>query len=50
MREIADDTENDWAEAKNGQNVPNKELVLRSKVRIETRRFHRELAVRFTGS
>ena len=37
---IADDAENDWIEAKNG-GAPriNKELVLRSKLRIETRRW-----------
>ena len=38
---IADDAENDWIEPKNG-GAPriNKELVLRSKIRIEARRFH----------
>ena len=38
---IADDAEDDWIAAKNG-GAPriNKELVLRSKIRIEARRFH----------
>ena len=38
--DIADDGRNDWVKAKNGRMVPNKELVLRSKIRIETRQFH----------
>jgi hypothetical protein len=38
--DIADDGRNDWVEAKNGRLVPNKELVLRSKIRIEVRQFH----------
>ena len=38
--DIADDGRNDWVEAKNGRLVPNKELVLRSKLRIEARQFH----------
>jgi hypothetical protein len=39
--DIADDGSNDWIEAKNG-GAPrvNKELVLRSKLRIEARQFH----------
>ena len=39
--DIADDGRNDWVEAKNG-GAPraNKELVLRSKLRIEARQFH----------
>jgi hypothetical protein len=36
--DIADDGRNDWVETKTGRMVPNKELVLRSKLRIETRR------------
>src|SRR5262249_27586612 len=35
-----DDGRNDWVEAKNGRLVPNKELVHRSKLRIEARQFH----------
>jgi hypothetical protein len=38
--DIADDGTNDWVTAKNGAQVVNKELVLRSKLRIETRQFH----------
>jgi hypothetical protein len=38
--DIADDGTNDWVTAKNGALVPNKELVLRSKLRIEARQFH----------
>src|ERR1041385_3032264 len=38
--DIADNGRNDWVEAKNGRLVPNKELVLRSKLRIEARQFH----------
>ena len=34
------DGRNDWVEAKNGRLVPNKALVLRSKLRIEARQFH----------
>jgi hypothetical protein len=37
---IADDGTNDWVTAKNGALVPNKEIVLRSKLRIEARQFH----------
>ena len=39
--DIADDGTNDWIEAKNG-GAPrvNKEVVLRSKLRIEARQFH----------
>jgi hypothetical protein len=41
LLDIADDGSNDWIEAKNG-GAPrvNKELVLRSKLRIEARQFH----------
>src|SRR5262249_59399226 len=38
--DIADDSRNDWIEAKSGRLVPNKELVLRSKIRIKARQFH----------
>ena len=38
--EIADDTENDYKTAINGRKVPDKELMLRSKIRIEARQFH----------
>ena len=38
--DIADDGRNDWVEGKTGRLVPNKELVLRSKLRIEARQFH----------
>src|SRR6185437_16012140 len=38
--DIADDSRNDWLTAKNGKQIPNKELVLRSKLRIEARQFH----------
>jgi hypothetical protein len=38
--DIADDGTNDWVTAKNGAQVVNKELVLRSKLRIEARQFH----------
>src|SRR5262252_8951521 len=38
--DIADDSRNDWLIAKNGKQIPNKELVLRSKLRIEARQFH----------
>jgi hypothetical protein len=38
--DIADDSTNDWVTAKNGALMPNKELVLRSKLRIEARQFH----------
>ena len=38
--DIADDSRNDWVETKTGRQVPNKELVLRSKIRIEARKFH----------
>jgi hypothetical protein len=40
--DIADDGTNDWAKTVKGRTVPNKELVLRSKLRIEARRFHME--------
>jgi hypothetical protein len=38
--EIADNGTNDWVTAKNGALMPNKEPVLRSKLRIEARQFH----------
>jgi len=38
--DIADDGRNDWVETKTDRQVPNKELVLRSKLRIEARQFH----------
>ena len=38
--QIADATGNDYRTAANGAAVPNKELVLRSKIRIEARQFH----------
>ena len=38
--EIADDTENDYKTAINGRKVPDKDLMLRSKIRIEARQFH----------
>ena len=38
--DIADATENDYRTAENGRKVPDKELVLRSKLRIEARQFH----------
>ena len=38
--DIADDGRNDWVETKTGRQIPNKELVLRSKLRIEARQFH----------
>jgi hypothetical protein len=37
--EIADQTEDDYRETLTGRMVPNKELVLRSKVRIESRQW-----------
>ena len=37
---IADDGRNDWRETETGRKVVNKELVLRSKLRIEARQFH----------
>jgi hypothetical protein len=40
--DIADDASQDWYKAANGRTVMNKELVLRSKLRIEARRFHME--------
>jgi hypothetical protein len=39
LLEIADDTDRDYREGKNGQEIPNKEVVLRSKVRIEARQW-----------
>jgi hypothetical protein len=38
--DIADDAQSDWGETKNGKPIVNKELVLRSKLRIEARQFH----------
>jgi hypothetical protein len=38
--DIADDGTNDWVTAKNGAPIVNKEIVLRSKLRIEARQFH----------
>ena len=38
--DIADDAENDWTTAQNGRPIVNKEIVLRSKIRIEARQFH----------
>jgi hypothetical protein len=38
--DIADDSSNDWGKAANGRKIVNKELVLRSKLRIEARQFH----------
>ena len=38
--QIADDSANDYRIAANGRTVPDKELVLRSKIRIEARQFH----------
>ena len=38
--DIADNSEKDYKTALNGREVPDKELVLRSKLRIETRQFH----------
>ena len=40
--DIADDASQDWYKAANGHTVMNKELVLRSKLRVEARRFHME--------
>ena len=45
---IADDRTSDWATAANGRKIVNKELVLRSKLRIEARRFHMERLQRET--
>ena len=39
VMDIADDGTNDWLTAKNGALIVNKELVLRSKLRIEARQF-----------
>jgi hypothetical protein len=39
LLEIADDTDRDYREGRNGQELPNKELVLRSKARIESRQW-----------
>ena len=40
IRIADDDGTNDWGTAKNGAPIVNKELVLRSKLRIEARQFH----------
>jgi hypothetical protein len=37
--EIADQAEQDYREGKNGQPIPNKELVLRSKIKVEGRQW-----------
>jgi hypothetical protein len=37
--EIADDTDRDYREGKKGREIPNKEVVLRSKIRIESRQW-----------
>jgi terminase small subunit-like protein len=37
---IADDAEKDWTTAQNGRPIVNKELVLRSKLRIASRQLH----------
>jgi hypothetical protein len=39
LLEIADDTDRDYREGKNGKNIPNKEQMLRSKIRIESRQW-----------
>ena len=39
LLEIADDTARDYREGKNGQEIPNKEVVLRSKIRTESRQW-----------
>jgi hypothetical protein len=39
LLEIADDTERDHGEGKNGKDIPNKEQMLRSKIRIESRQW-----------
>ena len=39
LLEIADDTDRDYREGKNGQEIPNKEQMLRSKIRIESRQW-----------
>ena len=38
--DIADDAQNDWGETAKGRPVVNKQLVRRSKLRIEARQFH----------
>ena len=38
--DIADDSRNDWVKTKTGRLIPNKELVLRSKIRIAARQLH----------
>ena len=38
--DIADDSRNDWVRTKTGRLIPNKELVLRSKIRIAARQHH----------
>jgi hypothetical protein len=39
LLEIADDTDRDYREGKNGKDIPNKEQMLRSKIRIESRQW-----------
>ena len=39
LLEIADDTDRDCREGKNGKDIPNKEQMLRSKIRIESRQW-----------
>jgi hypothetical protein len=48
LLEIADDTDRDYREGRNGQEIPNKDVVLRSKIRIESR-FTSEAAIRAVG-
>ena len=38
--DIADDSRDDWIKTKTGRLIPNKELVLRSKIRIAARQLH----------
>jgi len=45
--DIADDGTNDWGETANGKPIVQKELVFRSKLRIEARRFHMERLHRY---
>jgi hypothetical protein len=39
LLEIADDTDHDYREGKSGKDIPNKEQMLRSKIRIESRQW-----------
>jgi hypothetical protein len=39
LLEIADNTDHDYREGKNGKDIPNKEQMLRSKIRIESRQW-----------